>query len=86
MDYPQAYIMQYNLTVQKQFGANVFSVGYVGEVGRHLQYAPNINIPAPSPNGLTTTIRCVYSGVIAERERHQLLHGDRRIRIQFGAV
>ena len=59
-DYPNAYIMQYNLTVQKQFGANVLSVGYVGEVGRHLQWAPNINIPAPSTGALNPL---VYSGV-----------------------
>ena len=60
LDYPNAYIIQYNLTVQKQFGANVLSAGYVGEVGRHLQWAPNINVAAPStgaPNPL------VYSGV-----------------------
>ena len=60
LDYPNAYIIQYNLTVQKQFGANVVSAGFVGEVGRHLQYAPNINVAAPTagtPNPL------VYSGV-----------------------
>ncbi len=52
--------MQYNLTVQKQFGANVVSAGYVGEVGRHLQYAPNINVAAPSAG---TPLPLVYSGV-----------------------
>jgi hypothetical protein len=60
LDYPNAYIMQYNLTVQKQFGSNVLSVGYVGELGRHLQWAPNINVPAPSPGALKPL---VYSGV-----------------------
>jgi len=52
VDYPQAYIMQWNLTLQKQIGANVISTGYVGQLGRHLQYAPNINIPPPSQAGL----------------------------------
>ncbi len=52
VDYPQAYIMQWNLTLQKQIGANVISAGYVGQLGRHLQYAPNINIPPPSQAGL----------------------------------
>jgi len=60
LDYPNAYIMQYNLTVQKQFGSNVLSVGYVGEVGRHLQWAPNINVAAPSAG---TRLPLVYSGV-----------------------
>ena len=60
LDYPNAYIIQYNLTVQKQFGANVLSAGYVGEVARHLQWAPNINVPAPSTG---TVNPLVYSGV-----------------------
>ena len=64
VDYPQAYIMQWNLTFQKQIGANVFSAGYVGQVARHLQYAPNINIPAPSQLGLGVYNPRVYAGVM----------------------
>jgi outer membrane receptor protein involved in Fe transport len=60
LDYPNAYIMQYNLTVQKQLGSNVVSVGYVGELGRHLQWAPNINVPAPSAGARNPL---VYAGV-----------------------
>jgi hypothetical protein len=33
----EAYLEQFNLQVQKQFGANVLSVGYVGELGRHAE-------------------------------------------------
>jgi Carboxypeptidase regulatory-like domain len=64
VDYPQAYIMQWNLTFQKQFGSNVVSAGYVGQVARHLQYAPNINIPPPSPNGLGNYYPRVFAGVM----------------------
>ena len=64
VDYPQAYIMQWNLTFQKQIGANVFSAGYVGQVGRHMQYAPNINIPPPSEQGLGVYNPRVYAGVM----------------------
>jgi hypothetical protein len=64
VDYPQAYIMQWNVTFQKQIGANVFSAGYVGQVARHLQYAPNINIPPPSQLGLGVYNPRVYSGVM----------------------
>jgi hypothetical protein len=64
VDYPQAYIMQWNLTVQKQVGANVFSVGYVGQVARHLQYAPNLNIPPPSQLGLGKYNPRVYAGLL----------------------
>ena len=63
LSYPQAYIMQYNLTVQKQFGSNVVSAGYVGQVGRHLQYAPNVNIPTSTPV-LGKYNPLVYSGVL----------------------
>src|SRR5579862_8131845 len=66
VDYPQAYIMQWNLTFQKQFGANVVSVGYVGQVARHLQYAPNINIPPPSQLGLGNYLPRVYQGVMPQ--------------------
>ncbi|HLK50713.1 MAG TPA: TonB-dependent receptor [Bryobacteraceae bacterium] len=64
VDYPQAYIMQWNLTFQKQVGANVFSAGYVGQVARHLQYAPNINIPPPSQAGLGVYNPRVFAGVM----------------------
>ncbi|WP_263378648.1 TonB-dependent receptor [Granulicella paludicola] len=43
-----ALIQQYNLQVEKQFGANVFTIGYVGNVGQHLPETINdINQPAP---------------------------------------
>lgn len=50
-NYPSSYMEEFNLGVQRQFGQNVFSVGYVGELGRHINLAGNYNIdlPAPSP-------------------------------------
>lgn len=33
----EAYLEMFNLQMQKQFGANVLSVGYVGELGRHAE-------------------------------------------------
>jgi hypothetical protein len=52
----EAYLEQFNLQLQKQFGANVVSVGYVGELGRHiadfLVGAMNQNVAAnPTENG-----------------------------------
>ncbi len=63
LNYPQAYIMQYNVTFQQQFGQNVVSAGFVGEVARHLQYAPNMNIP-PSTTTLGAYNPLVYQGVL----------------------
>jgi hypothetical protein len=41
-------IDQYNLQIEQQFGANVFTIGYVGNIGHHLpQVINDINQPAP---------------------------------------
>ena len=41
------YIEQFSLEAQKQFGNNVLTVGYVGELGRKMPYPYNANEPAP---------------------------------------
>jgi len=51
--YPAAKVMEWNFTIQKQLGANVFTVAYVGELGRHLNYNTNANLPAPSGTAVT---------------------------------
>ncbi|HUB33248.1 MAG TPA: TonB-dependent receptor [Bryobacteraceae bacterium] len=53
--YPGAKVMQYNLTVQKEIGQNVFTAAYVGLVSRHLYYVPNVNLPNPSGTAVTPT-------------------------------
>ena len=43
-----ALIQQFNLQVQQQFGANVLTIGYVGNIGQHLPQTINdINVPKP---------------------------------------
>ena len=43
-----AMIQQFNLQIQQQFGANVFTIGYVGNIGQHLpESINNINQPKP---------------------------------------
>ncbi len=43
-----ALIQQFNLQVEQQVGPNVFTIGYVGNIGQHLpQTINNINQPAP---------------------------------------
>lgn len=41
-------VQQFNLMLQKGFGASVFTLGGVGELGRHLLFQPSINMPPPS--------------------------------------
>ena len=49
----EAYLEQMNLQVQKEFGANVISIGYVGELGRHAEVngAPENQPTEPSLSG-----------------------------------
>jgi hypothetical protein len=37
--------------LEKEFGANVASAGYVGSLGRHLESQPDINFPTTSTSG-----------------------------------
>lgn len=61
-DFKQVYLEQFNLAIQKQFGANVVSVGYVGQIGRHIEAfdtGENQNLAAnPTENitGLPLTV------------------------------
>ena len=46
---PDNYVEQYNLLVQKEFGGTVVTLGYVGQIGRHLSNdTPNVDLPAPA--------------------------------------
>ena len=47
-NFKSALIQQFNLQVEQQFGANVFTIGYVGNIGQHLPETINdINVPKP---------------------------------------
>jgi hypothetical protein len=56
-NFKPALIQQFNLQLEQQFGANVFIIGYVGNIGQHLpESIDNINQPLPfnpitNPNG-----------------------------------
>jgi hypothetical protein len=47
---PSSYIEQFNLTFQKEFGNNVVTASYLGELGRHLPWSTNADAPLPSTN------------------------------------
>ncbi|MDR3409811.1 MAG: TonB-dependent receptor [Formivibrio sp.] len=50
-NYHTGYSEQFNLNLQRDFGGYVVSIGYVGELGKHLvQQVTNIDLPAPSGN------------------------------------
>jgi hypothetical protein len=52
-----SYFQQFNLTVQKEVGANVASASYIGVLGRQLrQYLSDLN--APPPNTCGTNAGC----------------------------
>ncbi len=46
--FKSAMIQQFNMQVEQQFGASVFTIGYVGNIGQHLpESINNINQPKP---------------------------------------
>ena len=48
-NFRSSYVIQYNTLVEQQFGKNVVTIGYVGQLGRHLPATINdINVPDPS--------------------------------------
>jgi hypothetical protein len=48
LNFRTSYVEQFNLLIEKQFGQNVVTIGYVGSVGRHLPVVLNdINVPDP---------------------------------------
>jgi Carboxypeptidase regulatory-like domain len=48
LNFRTSYVHQFNLVLQKQFGANVITIGYVGQLGRHLpQVVNDVNTPDP---------------------------------------
>ena len=48
LDFKSSYNIQFNLTLEKQFGNNVASIGYIGTQGRRLAMALDINRALPS--------------------------------------
>lgn len=47
-NFQNALVYEYNLTLEKTFGANALTVGWVGEPGRHLnRVIPDADTPAP---------------------------------------
>ncbi len=54
-NFRSALIQQFNLQVQQQFGANVLTIGYVGNTGQHLAQTINdINVPKPGDSVTVT--------------------------------
>jgi hypothetical protein len=49
LNFQNALVMMYNITLEKAFGANAVTVGWVGEPARHLnRLLPDADIPAPA--------------------------------------
>jgi hypothetical protein len=63
LNFHTSYMEQFNLFVQRSLGKNIITIGYVGELGRHLlQSIPNLNLPAPSGN--STRLPAPYAATL----------------------
>jgi hypothetical protein len=47
-NFNSAYVQQFNLMLQQQVGANVITLGGIGELGRHMYFLTTANLPQPS--------------------------------------
>jgi len=57
-NFRSAMMQQFNLQVEQQIGANVLTIGYVGNLGQHLPEAlNNINVPQPDDPANVSTAR-----------------------------
>ena len=61
-DFRSAMMQQFNLQVEQQIGANVLTIGYVGNLGQHLPEAlNNINVPQPGdPANVSRRVRSLH--------------------------
>jgi hypothetical protein len=58
VDLKSSLLIQYSLQAQKEWRQNVISVGYVGNLGRHL--ANFLNLNQPTPNGVGDASNYLY--------------------------
>ncbi len=58
-----SYLEQFNLLLQKEYRGTVFTLGYVGELGRHLfNEVPNADVPSPTgPSAGTSAPPLIYA-------------------------
>ena len=60
-NYRSSYLEQFSIQLQKELAGNVLSIGYIGNLGRHLTAGPNLNqngygggpLPYPALDGVT---------------------------------
>jgi hypothetical protein len=77
-DYSSSYLKQHTLPLQKEIAGHLVSVGYVGNLGRHLTEEAQINQPSnyldvfPIPSLTGTTITQREGGGISEYNAFQL--------------
>lgn len=63
LNFRNAMLYMYNLTLEKAFGANDISLGWVGEPGRHLgRVIPNVDIPAPPSQQTAACLSTLAAG------------------------
>jgi len=65
-NFKNALIQQFNLQVEQQVGANVFIIGYVGNIGQHLPESIN-NINQPLPFNPITNAGASARALLADR-------------------
>jgi hypothetical protein len=77
------YVQQWNLTVEKQFGADsLVEIAYVGSKGTKILSARDINQPAPSPDPLNPRPRPQFADIIYLESRGNSSYHSLQTRFQ----
>lgn len=64
LNYRSTYVEQFNLTAETEVKRTLFSLSYVGELGRHVaQYVPDLNAPPPNTAANPNTLRPFYAAL-----------------------
>jgi len=66
--YRSTYIEQFNLTLQQEFAKSSFQLTYVGEIGKHLRQAPDVNLAPPSTGPIVLPFATEYPNLQAVTE------------------
>ena len=64
LNYRSTYVEQFNLTAETQVLGTLFSLSYVGELGRHIaQYVPDLNAPSPNTSATPNPLHPFYAAL-----------------------
>jgi outer membrane receptor protein involved in Fe transport len=88
-NYPHSYNDTYNVTLEHSFPYQITaSIGYVGNIGRHLWDNIDINLPPPGPGPYTSRepYFATYGWAVPEYQRNNAVPGRPELRSNYNSL